>query len=149
MTNFPVRSHTIPTETGFSQKARFLFCPFSVPQAHPKTAGPSVKSDTTEHAAYGVAFLLIRDLTDHTIIRISRKGTGFDYWIGREESEDGLPFQDKARLEVSGIRRGNSADVNARLRQKLSQVKPSDHLGIPAYIVIVEFGIPSSKVVRK
>lgn len=103
----------------------------------------------TEHAAYGVAFLLIRDMTDYTIIRRSRKGTGFDYWIGKEESENGLPFQDKARLEVSGIRKGNSADVNARLRQKLGQVKPSDHLGLPAYIVIVEFGTPSSKVVRK
>jgi len=62
---------------------------------------------TTEHAAYGVAFLLICDLTEYTVIERRRKGDGFDYWLGEGKSEEKLPFQKKARLEVSGIRRGN------------------------------------------
>lgn len=104
---------------------------------------------TTEHAAYGVAFLLICDLTEYTIIRRSRKGSGFDYWLGREEDKDGLPFHDKARLEVSGIRSGNYDVIGARVRQKLDQVKPSDGLALPAYIVVVEFSAPLSQVVKK
>ena len=70
---------------------------------------------TTEHGAYGVAFLLIRSLTKFTIIERSRKGPGFDYWLGYE---DELPFQNKARLEVSGIRNGDDNSVKARVRQK-------------------------------
>ena len=104
---------------------------------------------TTEHAAYGVAFLLILDLTEYTVIERRRKGDGFDYWLGKGKNEDELPFQKKARLEVSGIRRGNHSRVWARVRQKLEQVKPSDSLGLPAYIVVVEFSTPLSKVVKK
>ncbi|MFQ6043580.1 MAG: hypothetical protein ACE5PV_22225 [Candidatus Poribacteria bacterium] len=104
---------------------------------------------TTEHAAYGVGFLLILDLTEYTIISRSRKGAGFDYWLGEEEGEEELPFQNKARLEVSGIRRGNHSRIKARVKEKLEQVKPSNSLGLPAYIVVVEFSEPFSKVMRK
>ncbi len=103
---------------------------------------------TTEHAAYGVAFLLICDLTEYTVIERARKGTGFDFWLGKEGDEGELPLQ-KARMEVSGIRRGNHSLLQARVRQKLEQVKPSDSLGLPAYIVVVEFSTPLSKVVKK
>ena len=34
---------------------------------------------TTEQAAYGVALLLIKRLTDFTVVERSRRGTGFDY----------------------------------------------------------------------
>lgn len=106
--------------------------------------------DTTEHAAYGVAFLLILDLTEYTVISRSLKGTGFDYWLAKEEGEGELPsFQNKARLEVSGIRSGSVSRVQARVRQKLEQVEPSDRLSYPAYIVVVEFSTPLSQVVRK
>jgi len=104
---------------------------------------------TTEQAAYGVAFLLMRDLAGYTVIRRSRKGTGFDYWLGSEENEGDLLFQDKARLEVSGIRKGGSSRLGARVTQKLNQVTPSDGLLLPAYIVVVEFGTPISQVVKK
>jgi len=104
---------------------------------------------TTEHAAYGVACLLILDLTGYTVIERRRKGDGFDFWLGEEKSESELPFQKKARLEVSGIRRGNHSRVQERVRQKLEQVKPSDSLGLPAYVVVVEFSTPLSKVVKK
>ncbi|OQX26498.1 MAG: hypothetical protein BWK80_10175 [Desulfobacteraceae bacterium IS3] len=104
---------------------------------------------TTEQAAYGVAFLLITDLTDYTIIHRSRKGTGFDYWLGKEGDKDELPFQNTARLEVSGIRKGNQSLIKTRVKDKLNQVCRSDDLRLPAYIVIVEFSNPLSKVIKK
>jgi len=99
----------------------------------------------TEFGAYGIAFQLIRTLTEFTVIERSIKGPGFDYWLGREDDD----FQSKARLEVSGIRQGSESDVNYRLKQKLEQVTPSDDSGFPAYIVVVEFNSPISKVIKK
>lgn len=94
---------------------------------------------TTEQAAYGIAFLLILQLTDLTVIERSRKGTGFDYWLGNQNSTATLPFQRMARLEVSGIRKGNRGQINARVKQKTEQTRASDAEGLPAYIIVVEF----------
>jgi len=104
---------------------------------------------TTEQGAYGVAFLLLLDLTEYTIIEKARKGPGFDYWLGRAEDNRRLPFQNVARLEVSGIRSGDDSLVRARVNQKLRQVAPSDITHLPAYIIVVEFGSPLSQVVKK
>lgn len=103
---------------------------------------------TTEHGAYGVAFLLVLDLTDHTIIQKSRRGTGFDYWLGKVKNDEELPFQNKERLEVSGIRSGDSSRIKARVNEKLKQVQPSDATALPALIVVVEFSEPLSQMVR-
>lgn len=78
---------------------------------------------TTEQAAYGIAFLLILQLTDFTVIERSRKGTGFDYWLGSQDSATILPFERMACLEVSGIRKGNQGQINARVKQKTEQVR--------------------------
>ena len=102
--------------------------------------------DATEYGAYGISFILIRQLTPFTIIERARKGPGFDYWLGYE---DDILFQKKARLEVSGILRGTDAEINSRSKQKLAQTAPSDGMGLHAYIVIVEFNQPTSKVVTK
>jgi len=104
---------------------------------------------TTEHGAYGVAMLLMLDLTGYTVILKSCKGTGFDYWLGRAEDSEELPFQKAARLEVSGIRSGGGSLVRARVNQKLKQVAPSNSTRLPAYIVVVEFGSPLSQVAKK
>jgi len=103
----------------------------------------------TEWGACGVALLLVLDLTEYTVIDTSRKGTGFDYWLGKKGNGDELLFQNKARLEVSGIRKGSYSQVKARVKQKLEQVKPSDSPFLPAYIVVVEFNMPLSHVVKK
>jgi hypothetical protein len=100
---------------------------------------------TTEHGAYGIAFLLIKKLTEYTIIERSRKGPGFDFWLGKDNES---LFNKKARLEVSGIRDGDMTTVKTRARQKINQVKPSDGQ-LPAYVVIVEFSMPLSEVVKK
>lgn len=99
----------------------------------------------TEHAAYGIAFLLIIDLTGLTIIERSRKGTGFDYWIG---TDNGDLFQNKARLEVSGIRRGDDSSIKARVKKKIMQTETSDGFN-SAYIVVVEFSRPISQIVKR
>lgn len=41
----------------------------------------------------------------------------FDYWLGQKE--DDIPFEDKARLEVSGILKGTTAQINRRLKEKM------------------------------
>ncbi|NJK51908.1 MAG: hypothetical protein HC936_02250 [Leptolyngbyaceae cyanobacterium SU_3_3] len=104
---------------------------------------------TTEQAAYGIAFLLILQLTELTVIERSRKGTGFDYWLGTQGSSVALPFERMARLEVSGIRRGNRSQINARVKQKTEQTRASDGQGLPAYIIVVEFSRPISVISAK
>jgi hypothetical protein len=105
---------------------------------------------TTELGAYGVAILLVRDLTGLTAIRQSRKGTGFDYWLGPEKAgDDQLVFQDTARLEVSGILSGTDSQFAARLKQKLKQTEASDETRLSAYAVVVEFGRPQAEVAKR
>jgi hypothetical protein len=50
--------------------------------------------EATERGAYGIAILLIRDITGKVVVERSRKGPGFDYWLGEEE--DDLSFSGKA-----------------------------------------------------
>ena len=99
--------------------------------------------DATELGACGVALLLIRDLTEYTVVKKAWKGGGFDYWLGLKT--DPL-FQEKARLEVSGILRGKASTLQARVQQKRRQVMPSDYLQLPAYIVVVAFDKPTARV---
>ena len=103
---------------------------------------------TTEQAAYGIAFLIIQELTDYTVIERSRRGTGFDYWLGKKGDNNELPFQNAVRLEVSGIRKGDDSRIKARIKQKLEQVSPTDGT-LPAYIVVVEFSNPLAFIVKK
>ena len=74
----------------------------------------------------------------------------FSSWLGLLAGyADDILFQKKARLELSGILRVTDAEVNSRSKQKLEQTTPSDGMRLPAYIVIVEFNQPTSKVVTK
>ncbi len=102
----------------------------------------------TELGAYGVALLLVLDLTGNTVIQTSRRGTGFDFWLGKAEGGEELPFQNKERLEVSGIRSGDNSRIRARVNDKLKQVQTSDATALPALIVVVEFSAPLSQMVR-
>lgn len=96
--------------------------------------------EATEHGAYGVAALLVEELTSLTIMERARKKTGFDYWVGPKGTNMPL-FQNKRRLEVSGILRGTQSMVTQRLNTKIAQVT-----GVPsplqALVVIIEFGAP-------
>lgn len=123
-------------------------------------------TETVEHGAAGVAALLaLRDIGYMPLLR-SRKGTGFDYWLGDRDRNNVSDAERKAtmelreqlrddtlvargRLEVSGILVGNDAWVIFRCNQKLRQTDRSDSLGLPAYVVVVEFGRPLAEVRRK
>ena len=101
--------------------------------------------EATEFGAVAVAVLLAKREIGYSVIERSRKGTGFDYWMG-EESE--LPFARKARLEISGIRKGAGPEVNARVNKKLKQIERSGDS--PAgYVIVVEFGMPLAEVRKK
>lgn len=101
--------------------------------------------DATEAGACGIAILLVRKLKGYTVVERSVKGTGIDYWLG---DEDDLLFQNKARLEVSGMLNANKNQIAARVKQKLEQTTPSDG-SMPAHIVVVEFGEPHIRMVEK
>lgn len=103
--------------------------------------------EMTEYGACGIAILLILRLTEYTVIERSKKGTGFDYWLGYKNAE--LPFQNSARLEISGILKGDRLTFNSRVNQKLRQTFPTDYTELPAYVVVVEFSEPKAKTVTK
>ena len=98
--------------------------------------------EAVEQGAYGLAILLVRHMTGYMVIERSRKGTGFDWGLG---AEDNL-FQAKARLEVSGILRGSMRRIRTRVSAKKKQTKTSEHLRLPAYIVVIEFGTPRARL---
>lgn len=123
---------------------------FNITWAHVSQQVKDMHNDLvyeTEYGAYCIAFLIIHHLTDYKIIRRSKRKTGFDYWLSDKISE--YPFEDTARLEVSGILKGNAADIKRRGKEKQEQVKQSDAGELPAYIIVTEFSKPISKIILK
>lgn len=104
------------------------------------------KKDPTDSGACCIAVLLIRDLTNYSVIERACIGTGIDYWLGHKNE---LPFQNKARLEVSGIGQGMASLIESRVKKKKGQTKRTDWTKLPAYIVVVEFSKPESQMVKK
>ena len=105
--------------------------------------------EATQYGATAIAVLLAKKETGYAVIERSAKGTGIDYWLGHEA--EGPPFQNKARLEVSGIFsvEGSDRDVERavakRVREKLKQTQSSSG-SLPAYVIVVEFGSPLGEV---
>ena len=108
--------------------------------------------EATEWGACGIACALIEKVSSLVITKRSRKGTGFDYWLGNAIQDDSripLLFQDVARLEVSGILNDERMSViDRRVKDKTRQIERGKHSSLPAYVIVVEFGIPLAKVVR-
>lgn len=127
---------------GYASKSHALVWPAVTEQALRCWNDPEV---ATEHGAVGVAVLLAKNEIGCSVIERSRKGTGFDYWLGEEG--DGV-FQNKARLEISGIRQGDEKQLRARVKQKITQTDPSDGV-LPAFVIVVEFGCPAAEVRQK
>jgi hypothetical protein len=104
--------------------------------------------EATEYGATAISLVIIKTLTPYTIIERSFQGTGFDYWLGTGEYDESLlPFeQRKAKLEISGIWKetmGNT--VEARIRAKKNQITAASDDGLPALVIVVEFGAPKAK----
>jgi len=91
--------------------------------------------------------LLVEELTGYTAIERADRGLGVDFWLGRESDNPDAPFEYMALLEVSGIRRGSTAQIGSRVRQKRQQVNVAAG-EFPVYVVVVEFGKPSARMVR-
>jgi len=100
--------------------------------------------EATEYGAICLAIWAVHETTDYKVIRRSPKLTGFDYWLGDKRSE--YPFQDKARLEVSGILKGTKSQIKQRWKEKLKQTRKSDHTNLPAIVVVIEFSQPLAKI---
>jgi hypothetical protein len=100
----------------------------------------------TERGACAIAILFVCALREYTVVHRSYKGTGVDYFLGHKTD---FLFQEKVRLEVSGIRDGSETDIRRRKHLKLEQTRISDVLGMPAVIVIVEFSRPVVEVMER
>ena len=101
--------------------------------------------EATEYGAECIAILLALKLEGYGVLKRSRQGTGFDYWLG--EVADPL-FEVKARLEVSGIFKGNENQVDHRFAEKTKQTKCSDETGLPAFISVTSFKQPYTKFAK-
>ena len=103
----------------------------------------------TEQGAYGCAILVVEELAGLRVTARSRKGTGFDWWLGSDKNDDDEKlFQQKTRLEVSGIRKGPHR-VKTRVKDKKEQTKQSDHMSLEALVVVVEFSLPLTQVEKR
>lgn len=96
--------------------------------------------EATEYGATAMAILLVLALTDLTVTGRSVKGTGFDYWLGPAENASECElFEESVRLEISGILSGDLKLIERRVKAKLKQTQRSDHLGLPALVIVTEF----------
>lgn len=95
------------------------------------------RDEATEYGATGIALLALLVAEEYTVVERSVKGTGFDYWLGSVGEEEDAP--PTARLEISGIRKGDQPKILKRVYKKLKQVHKSDYLQLPAIIVVTEF----------
>ena len=107
--------------------------------------------EQAEFGAYALAFLIVSEHSEYNVIEQAVIGTDFDFWLGHDSSH---PHYDphnflKARLEVSGILKGENTLINRRLNRKIRQVSISDKLNIPAIIIICEFSKPISVIFVK
>ncbi len=104
----------------------------------------SDQNELVEWGATGIAFYLVIKLTGYTITERSWTGTGFDYWLGYEG--EGLLFQKKAKLEISGIfKESGSNTIKKRVKEKSIQIEKSN-TDIKGYVVVVEFNKPLSEI---
>lgn len=104
-------------------------------------------TEATNLGACACAIIIAEHVTGHSVVSKARIRTGFDYWLG-DASNAGL-FQNKARLEVSGIRSGNESQIRARVVSKQKQTTVSDATQLPAFVVVLEFSRPAAAVTER
>ena len=112
----------------------------------PPQAGRSWGDEATEQGAAGVAALLAREEIGYLVVERSKRGTGFDYWLG-SQAEEVASYE--AKMEVSGIRSGNESKIRRRVREKMEQMaRPSPPVSpnLPAYAVVTEFSRPVAEI---
>ncbi|TAE00953.1 MAG: hypothetical protein EAZ97_04465 [Bacteroidetes bacterium] len=103
---------------------------------------------TVEEGAYCVAMLVVEELTEFKAFKQSQTHSGVDYFLRKTITEDKKDFIE-IRMEVSGILKGTPAQIEQRMKEKVQQSKQSDHLDMPALIVVVEFSRPLVKIIKR
>ena len=113
--------------------------------------------EAVEDGAAGIAIVLSNLLLERLVNLHSRRGTGFDYFLGDRNVADITEAElavtsafapllkdeeliVRGRLEVLGTMSGTDAQISGKVNQKLQQTDASDHLGIPAHVIALEFG---------
>lgn len=94
-----------------------------------------------EHAAEGIAFLLMRHLTPYTVVQQMRRGTAADWWLAQR----GKLLQNAARLECSGTLRGGTDELSRRTKQKLERARKAKPT-LPTYVCVTSFKYARAKV---
>jgi hypothetical protein len=102
--------------------------------------------EATKKGSEGIAILLINEETDYTTIERAAIGTRIDRWLGYQS--DAPDFQRRARLEISGILRGDDGDVRRRSREKMDRLTLASSQ-LPAFVIVVEFSRPLAEVSKK
>lgn len=104
-------------------------------------------ADIASYAAVGLSLLLMIALTTFKTFELAEYGTGIDYWMDEHLSVASKVFKRKARLEISGIfKETKSNSIQMRVNLKKKQIKKSDSTKLPAWIAIVAFNEPKSKI---
>ena len=98
----------------------------------------------TEHGAMAIAILFTLKFLGYRIAERMKKGRGVDFLLV-PDSDSPIASESLAWLEVSGMRRANDAAVRRRLKEKLEQTERLRGAG-PAYVVVVEFSRPVSRI---
>jgi hypothetical protein len=109
----------------------------------------------TEFGAYGMAFVIVELMANYVVFDSAPKGKGFDFWLIHKSQLDKLDEIDDldflsnkelkiVRMEVSGTQ--NKKLATSRRKDKLAQTRKSDHLGLPACIVITDFESPTTSL---
>ena len=101
------------------------------------------EAKATEMGAEGIAVLIAKSAIGYEVIRRSRRGDGFDYWLGVWGETE---FVAQAGLEVSGIRNGSDRQVRARVREKRLQTSQGGRQRWTTYVIVVEFSRPWAEV---
>jgi hypothetical protein len=117
-----------------------------------KKAGYKEEKKIIEHGAEAIAFLLTPKVTPFSVIEEATIGTGFDYWLGYDESHTNYDPKNFlcARLEVSGIKSETVTNtISQRVKTKEKQTARSANLKLPAYVSVTEFASPKSYYGKK
>lgn len=104
-------------------------------------------NDATADGAYCVAILMIYKYRQLKVWDKSPTYNGYDYSLVPLDitDDDGYVYEGTSRLEVSGIRNGDAATINQRIKEKVDRLRRNRNSGT---VFVVEFGKPVGQVVE-
>ena len=105
--------------------------------------------EVTEWGATCIGILLSLRFTKYNTVQRSAKGGGFDYWVGDNQSDDSLPFQKMAKLEISGVFSGSKSKLSYRTTQKKKQISKSESPSFTSIVSVIEFSAPMATFIHE